>query len=131
MNKVTATIGYGHYLTEVKSESGHDLIADEPEELGGQNKGPTPDELLAASLATCTCITLRMYADRKKWPLESITTEITVSRDTDTNSTNIEEVVTLKGELDDDQRKRLMQIAQKCPIHKTLTNPIYINCKLQ
>ena len=125
---VTATIGLEAYRTDLFI-NGHELIADEREEVGGKNLGPGPGEFLMVSLASCTAITLRMYANRKQWPVEKIRVEIN-SEKID-NTTVFTRHIYLEGSLDDDQRTRLLQIANSCPVHRTLTNPIEIKTELQ
>ena len=123
----TATIGKDHFRTEIITGA-KTVIADEPEELGGTNQGPAPGEFLLVSLASCTAITVRMYADRKKWLLDKISVEVNFEKiDSKTIFTR---EIKLEGALDDEQRNRLLQIANACPVHKTLTNPIEINTKL-
>ena len=124
---VTATIGRDAYKTELVT-SGHHVVADEPEELGGGNLGPAPGEFLMISLASCTAITLRMYADRKKWDVEKIKVEVAFEK-TQTK-TIFKREISFEGELDDEQRTRLLQIANSCPVHKTLTSQIEINTSL-
>lgn len=124
---VTAIIGHDHYRTELIA-SGKTIIADEPEELGGTNSGAAPGEFLMISLASCTAITLRMYADRKKWEVSKIKVE--VASDKIDNKTIFLREVSLEGNLDEEQRQRLLQIANSCPVHKTLTNPIEVETKL-
>jgi len=124
---VTAIIGQDHFRTELIA-SGKTVIADEPEELGGTNSGPAPGEFLMISLASCTAITLRMYADRKKWDVSKIKVEV-ASEKVD-NKTYFNREISLEGNLDEDQRHRLLQIANACPVHKVLTNPIEINTRL-
>jgi putative redox protein len=124
---VTAIIGLDHYKTELIT-SGKTVIADEPEELGGTNLGPAPGEFLMISLASCTAITLRMYADRKQWPVTRIKVEVSFEKTA--NRTEFTREVFLEGEIDDVQRERLLQIANSCPVHKVLTNPITINTRL-
>ena len=125
---VTAIIGREHYRTELIT-SGHHLIADEPQEVGGKNLGPGPGEFLMVSLASCTAITVRMYADRKQWPLEKIRVEV-ASEKIELTTVFIRHVY-LEGTLDDEQRNRLLQIANACPVHKTLTHPIEIKTELR
>jgi putative redox protein len=104
------------------------VIADEPEELGGTNQGPAPGEFLLISLASCTAITLRMYADRKNWPIEVIIVEVNFEKVD--SKTIFKRELQLIGDLTDEQRARLLQIANACPVHKTLTNPIEIQTSL-
>jgi putative redox protein len=124
---VTAIIGQDHFRTELIA-SGKTVIADEPEELGGTNSGPAPGEFLMISLASCTAITLRMYANRKMWDVSKIKVEV-ASEKVD-NKTFLKREISLEGNLDEDQRHRLLQIANACPVHKVLTNPIEISTRL-
>jgi len=124
---VTATIGRDAYKTELVT-SGHHVIADESIEVGGTDLGPAPGEFLMISLASCTAITLRMYANRKKWNVEKIKVEVAFEKAQ--YKTIFKREISFEGELDDDQRNRLLQIANSCPVHKTLTNPIEIETKL-
>ena len=102
-------------------------LSDEPEELGGTDEGMTPGALLLASLGSCTAITIRMYADRKEIPLTHIKIELSICPEDEMDkSTTITRKIELTGNLNDQQRQRLLQIADKCPIHKLLTNPIKI-----
>ena len=121
---VTAIIGQDHFRTELFT-SGKSLIADEPEELGGTNAGPAPGEFLMISLASCTAITLRMYADRKQWNVSKIKVEV-ASEKMD-NKTFFKREIFIEGDLGEDQRQRLLQIANSCPVHRLLTNPIEIS----
>lgn len=114
------------YKTKVFSD-GHLIYADEPEELGGTNEGMTPGALLLASLGSCTAITIRMYADRKEIPLEAIKIDLAICKEEEmSKETTITRKIEFTGELTQEQRERLMVIADKCPIHKLLTNPIKI-----
>jgi putative redox protein len=98
------------------------LVGDEPAELGGLGLGPTPHDLVAAGLAACTTQTLRLYARRKAWPLGAVHVEVTQAREAgDTPTDTFTRKISLGGDLDDDQRARLMQIAAMCPIHRLLT----------
>lgn len=125
---VTAKIGKDHYKTELIT-SGHHLVADEPLDVNGQNLGPAPGEFLMMSLASCTAITLRMYADRKSFSVDSIRVEIGTEKID--NTTLFNRHIYLEGDLDEAQRQRLLQIANACPVHKTLTNPIEIKTELR
>jgi putative redox protein len=124
---VSATIGTDHFRTEI-TVGGKMVIADEPEELGGTDLGPAPGEFLMISLASCTAITLRMYADRKNWPIEKIIVEVNFEKVD--NKTIFKRELQLVGDLTDEQQARLLQIANACPVHKTLTNPIEIQTSL-
>jgi putative redox protein len=98
------------------------FIADEPVELGGLDLGPTPHELVSAGLAACTSQTLRLYAKRKGWPLGPVEVAVTHSRDiTQTPADLFSRTITLRGVLDDEQRARLLEIAEQCPVHLMLT----------
>jgi putative redox protein len=124
---VTALIGKDQYKTELIT-SGHYLIADEPAEKKGSNLGPAPQEFLLAALASCTAITLRMYADRKKWSIDRI--KVDATSDTVERKTIFKCEISFEGTLDDSQRMRLIEIAKLCPVHKVLTNPIEIKTEL-
>ena len=124
---VTAVIEANHYKTEIIT-SGKTIIADEPEEVGGTNLGPAPGEFLMISLASCTAITLRMYADRKQWAVKKIKVEVTFEKVD--NVTEFTREIFLEGDLDEKQRERLLQIANACPVHKVLSNPIKINTSI-
>lgn len=139
-NRVAARIGASGFRTDVMA-NGHGLIADEPESVGGTNLGPTPYDLLAAALATCTAMTVRMYADRKDWPLEGIEVGVSHSRihaddeehceDAPAKLDRFDRDVLLAGDaLDADQRTRLLEIADKCPVHKTLSAGVRIETEM-
>jgi putative redox protein len=115
---VKATINKAHYACSVTNGT-HDIVVDEPFDLGGTNEGFAPKGLLMASLASCVAITLRMYADRKEWPIEKI--EVEVDIDTENGETVFFEEITCTGELTADQKSKLEEIASKCPISKILT----------
>jgi putative redox protein len=125
MYEIKASIAREHYKT-ILAAGENFLTADEPETTGGRGKGFSPGELLAASLGACISITLRMYADRKEWPLEKVEVDVSVDRDEHSNITNIRKSLVLVGDLDDKQRTRLRAVADKCPIHKILSNTIHI-----
>ncbi|MCI0919899.1 OsmC family protein [Sphingobacterium rhinopitheci] len=124
---VIVKIGRDKYQTEVLIDK-HQIIVDEPEDIGGHDLGPTPMSLLLSSLGTCKAITMRMYADQKNWALE----KIEINLDIDIVKNGIEQLthitigVKLFGELDDLQRERILKVAEKCPVQKILSNPIYI-----
>lgn len=115
---VKATINKEHYACSVSNGS-HDIIVDEPFELGGTHQGFAPKGLLMASLASCVAITLRMYIDRKEWAVEKIEVEVNV--DTENGEMVFFEEITCYGVLDENQKSRLEDIASKCPVSKILT----------
>lgn len=124
---VTATIGIEPYETAL-SNGVHLIYSDEPPEAGGKNIGPSPQDFLRMSLASCTAITLRMYANRKELNVEKIIVEIrTEAVD---NKTIFHRSVVVKGTITNEQRDRLLKIANACPVHKILTNPIEVNTTL-
>lgn len=103
----------------------HHAVADEPVELGGADTGPAPDEILLEALGGCTAITLRMYAERKQWPLEGV--EVTLDYAERGKEKNvIMRTVRLHGPLDATQRERLLQIANVCPVHRILTGAVEV-----
>ena len=122
----TAHIGRDTYRTEIEV-GGHKLVADEPPALGGANAGPAPYDLILAGLGACTAITLRMYADRKQWPLESVDVALRTVGGKD--SLRIERVLTITG-LDDEQRARLADIAERTPVTLTLKGGVPISTSL-
>ena len=109
--------GFAH---EIDIEGGHTIVVDEPVEVGGTDTGPSPGRLLAASLASCTAVTMEMYAQRKGWELGAVEVEVDATYD-DHTPTAYEVTVKLPAALDDEQRKRLFVVASKCPVHKVLT----------
>jgi putative redox protein len=130
MASVTSTIKQELYRIQIESPSGNVVISDEPLEMGGKDLGFSPTELLASSLAACTSATLRMYADKKGWDLKEVKLEIDLDRDDKANKTVINRKIQLLGNLDEEQRERLLKVANACPVHKMLTNPIEINTEV-
>jgi putative redox protein len=131
MASIHASIARDHYAVSLASPSGNTYLADEPPTSGGGDKGFDPSELLCASLATCTCVTLRMYADRKGWPLEGLTATVNFTRDAEANRSSLTRSITLQGPLlTPEMNERLLQIANSCHIHRTLSNPIDITTTL-
>ncbi len=129
MANIHACIGKDHYKT-ILATSTNTIFADEPKDNGGEDLGFSPSEILASALGACTCITLRMYADRKNWDLDSIEVSVIFTRDKEKNESNIKRDITLIGSLSTEERERLLQIANQCHIHKTLSNPIHITTQL-
>jgi putative redox protein len=108
--------GFSH---EVDVKGGHELIVDEPEERGGTDTGPRPTQLLGASLAGCTAITIEMYAARKGWDVGAMEVEVEMEYDGPVPS-SFAVSLTLPEELDDEQRRRLVAIAARCPVHRVI-----------
>ncbi|MGB3635679.1 MAG: OsmC family protein [Rubrobacteraceae bacterium] len=132
---VTIKIGKGFY-TEITA-NGHTMVADEPASVGGTDEGPDPYYYLMGALGSCTAMTLRMYADRKGWPLESATVRLKHGKiyaedcgncETETGKIDhIEREIEIEGDdLSDEQREKLLGIADKCPVHRTLTSETVI-----
>lgn len=138
--QVRTRIGAQGYTTDIAAGA-HRLTADEPIAVGGADKGPTPYDYLLAALGACTVMTLRMYADRKKWPLEGVTVDLQHHKihakdclECETAKgyvDRIEREVGLIGELAVDQQKRLLEIADRCPVHRTLNSEINIISRLK
>jgi uncharacterized OsmC-like protein/alpha/beta superfamily hydrolase len=129
--------GSGQGLMQRVHAGPHWFVGDEPEDIpGGTDAGPTPYDFLLAALGTCTSMTLRMYADRKKWPLEGVRVRLEHERihaedcqeceQEEGHIAQLRYVLSLDGDLDDEQRARLLEISKKCPVHRTLTGPIRI-----
>jgi uncharacterized OsmC-like protein/alpha-beta hydrolase superfamily lysophospholipase len=138
-NRVVVRTGPAGFRTEVLA-NGHPLIADEPISVGGTNTGPSPYDLLAAALGACTSMTLRMYADRKGWPLEAAEVRLEHSKihcvdcaETSRGGPKIDHInrqLVLEGPLDQAQRQRLLEIADRCPVHRTLHSEIQVTTTL-
>ncbi len=130
MAQITASIGASGLVTQVVSATHHHLIADEPLLLGGTESGFTPGELLASGLASCTCMTLQLYAVRKNWPLTGAEVSVHFERDALAKQSTFVCTIRLLGDLEEEQRQRLLEIAHKCPLHLALTQPITITTSL-
>ena len=127
VSTVRASIGATPYTVELSDNNGHHWLADEPQDLGGANAGPAPEQLLLSALGTCTAVTLMMYARRKQWLLTQVHVELAFNPEgKPASGTDIRRSIQLVGQLDDDQRARLMQIADACPIHKVLSGDVRI-----
>lgn len=126
---IKAVIDRDHYATRITSGN-HTVIADEPKDFGGGDTGFSPTDLVAAGLAACTSITLRMYADRKQWDLTSVQVEILMEKDGSTGARRIDRAITLNGNLDEEKRTRLLDVANHCPVHKMLSTTNAISTKL-
>lgn len=138
-NRITVRTGAGSFRTEIATRS-HALVADEPAAVGGEDLGPSPYDLLGAALGACTTMTLRMYAERKGWPLEEAVVRLEHDRvhgedeercpDAEPRMDRLTRDVTLIGDLDDAQRQRLLEIANRCPVHRTLSAGVRIETEL-
>jgi putative redox protein len=129
---LTAVSDEAPYLVRFRDESGHEWLADEPVGSGGGNAGPAPHQLLLSSLGACTAITLRMYAARKGWALAAVTVELQFNPDgpPPSGGSDIRRRISLRGEFSAEQRERLLQIANACPLHKVLTGGLHIATSL-
>jgi putative redox protein len=136
---VVVRTGDSGYRTEIMA-NGHPLVADEPVSVGGTNTGPSPYELLSAALGACTTMTLRMYADRKKWPLAAAEARVRHAKvhctdcgDPENRNSRIDQFsrqLVLEGPLDDAQRDRLLAIADRCPVHRTLHSDVVVTTEI-
>jgi len=129
MIQIKAKIGHEPYKIEIESASGRHIIADEPIEKGGKDRGFSPKELLASSLAACTCATVRMYAERKGWELNVI--RVVIKIEEGETGTVFNRDLQFDGQLNEEQQKRLLNVANACPVHKILTGSITINTQMQ
>jgi uncharacterized OsmC-like protein/fermentation-respiration switch protein FrsA (DUF1100 family) len=139
-HRITVRTGKKGFYTEIFA-NGFSLVADEPESYGGTGRGPSPYEYLMAALGSCTAMTVQMYARRKKWPLEEAVVRLSHAkvhaedcRDCDEKDCKIdrfERELDLQGDLDDDQRQRLIEISEKCPVHRTLMEEVEIATTLR
>ncbi|PJZ47137.1 OsmC family protein [Leptospira brenneri] len=127
-DKVVVSTAKTKYETKISSGK-HSWLADEPASKEGTDLGPSPHELLASSLGACTSITVRMYADKKGYPLDSVEVHVTIDkRSPDDNQ--FTRIVNLSGNLTEEQRERLLTVANACPVHKLLSGKIEIETKL-
>lgn len=139
-NRVTARTGADGFRTELFA-NGFPLVADEPAAYGGGNEGPSPYDYLLAALGACTGMTLQMYARSKGWPLEQVVVRLSHQKvhaddcsDCPENNRQIDSIVReveLSGELDETQQQRLLEIAGRCPVHRTLTGEVRIDTTLR
>ena len=119
-NTVTVTeTGVGKFQVEVMA-GGATFLADEPQDAGGLGSGPNPYDLLASALGACTAMTLRLYASHKDWPLKRVTVRVLHTRVELQARDRFAREITLEGPLEPSQQKRLLEIAERCPVHRTL-----------
>lgn len=132
---VTTRVGASGFRAEVTSGK-HTVVLDEPESFGGTDMGPSPYQALLGAIGSCTAMTLRFYADRRKWPLEGATVRMRTSRThaedcqqcekSSVGLTTIEREIELEGPLTDEQRQRLIEVADRCPVKQTLERGIRV-----
>lgn len=129
MTKVTA-INHKKDLKTIISAGNHQLITDEPIELGGKDEGVNPHELLAGSLASCTAITLRMYINHKNLPIDDIHVEVNVETDKANKTSTFKRIIHIHGHFEESVGKRLIAVANACPVHKILEGSIHITSEM-
>lgn len=139
MEVIVSESGKGLY-TQTITAGTHVLTGDEPVSSGGNGLGPSPYDFLLAALGTCTSMTLRMYAELKKIPLTKVTVKLQYEKihaqdcadceNTNSRIDHIDRQIELEGDLTEDQRQKLLEIANKCPVHRTLTSKILITTEL-
>lgn len=141
-NQIIARLDPKEKFTTHISVEGHEIIADEPESSGGSNKGPTPYGLIASGLAACTVMTMQWYSKRKGWDVNEFRVYVSHGKDyakdcekcTDSKDAMIYKfvvVIEADGDLTDEQKLRLIDIANKCPVHRTMVSPIEIETKFR
>lgn len=133
-------LGNENYKT-VMTAGRHELLSDEPKTAGGKDTGPDPYDYLLMSLGSCTAITVKMYAKRKKWPIDDIFVEMRHYKshaedckdcdDPKAKIDRIEKEIIIKGDIDDEQLMRLLEISKKCPVHRTLLGDIDIHSEIE
>jgi uncharacterized OsmC-like protein len=137
-NRVVVRTGTG-LRTDVTA-NGYALVADEPANVGGTASGPTPYDYLLAALGSCTAMTVRLYADRKRWPLEAVTVHLSHEKvhardceECETTGGKIDHIgleIELTGPMVEPQRRRLLEIAERCPVHRTLESEVMMETRL-
>ncbi|NCY12239.1 MAG: OsmC family peroxiredoxin [Burkholderiaceae bacterium] len=127
MRAVVSRFGSGHFQQALEVGNDH-FVSDIDEAKGGNSSGPSPHEYLGAALAACTGMTLKMYAQRKSWDLQDVIVTVDIERVNDIEK--FKRSIKLVGVVDAEQSQRLLEIANKCPVHKALTGTIEINTEL-
>ena len=135
---IVARTGHGKFGTEVHTAT-HRFLSDEPKSYGGDDTGPTPYDLLNAALGVCTAMTMKMYADRKGWPLDGVSVAVEHEREHGKHCDHVEAMedgtamqalhrtIAIRGDLDTEQRAKLIEIADKCPVHRTLEGELHVH----
>src|ERR1700749_4546809 len=126
---IVDSTGQGKYQVRVQAQ-GPAFLADEPLDMGGMASGPTPYDLLSSALGACTAMTVRLYAQRKSLPLEHVQVSVAHRRDPDTGRDIFERTIYLEGDLDEAQTARLLEIAQHCPVERTLHDGADISTRM-
>jgi putative redox protein len=127
MTEVIVRTARGAFEQQVVVGGRHQLVADEPLDSGGDDHGPAPHDFILVGLGSCTSMTMAMYARRKGWPLEHV--EVRLRGEKKPEAYVIECDISMKGALDAEQRSRLLEIANKCPVHRTLVGAIHIEIR--
>ena len=127
MREATVRTKQGKFQQDIEIGK-HRFVGDEPAESGGEDAGPAPHDFLLAALGTCTSMTVKLYADRKGWPLKSVEVKLSQAKENDVHV--IKRHIHFEGDLSEEQRVRLLEIAGKCPVHKTLSGEIRIDSDL-
>lgn len=127
--EVITKLGEEKYLMNIFAGN-NSILADEPIAKGGQEKGFNPLEILAASLSSCTTATIKMFADRKEWDLQEVSVQVLFNNETKEGVSLFKKVITLTGNLTDEQKETLHKVAHACPIQKVLTGEIQIESEL-
>jgi putative redox protein len=139
VQEVVVQGGASGFRQEIRA-GGHQLVADEPISVGGTGTGPTPYDLLLGALGACTSMTLRLYADRHQWPLQGITVRLRHQRihrddcvncpETEVWIEQVDRALELQGPLTEEQRRKLLDIAERCPVHRTLQRQMQVRTML-
>jgi putative redox protein len=124
--KVTEGNRSGGFAHEIDIEGGHTIVVDEPHDSGGTDTGPSPGRLLAASLASCTAVTMEIYAERKGWEIGAVEVDVDATYDGHV-PTAFDVTVRLPAGLGEEQRERLLAVASKCPVHRVLSGEVTVS----
>ena len=127
MASVTVSSNGSRYGQNIAIRQFH-MMADEPPDLGGDDTGPTPFEFILTGLGSCKAITLQMYAERKGWDLQSVVVDLRYEKRGEQHIIEVD--LTVEGDLDDQQRQRLREISDRCPVQRLLTEPVHIHTRL-